>query len=394
MAIRVYNTKYQSLNAEKVAELFNFANNDFCGLVSSIEAPFVYDTGNTSWTWSSDLGNVIKFVGGGINIDYDREDGKSYDLSGAPTEFPCAVWGLDITVPDEINSNITTNNYSDLANFSKIYCKEIQLDNLYSVVNNPTGSPADWGYYEYSEGSFIPSPDTEVQSGKQYYFMLEKEVIRINNIKEDSFNTNTQMLSFEYYGNTLWVSSGRFFIPFCGLDQDGHFISMIFNRDKTGYESFLSARTYYHLLKELGDTFVFRVGGPTKGDVGNLNITDNLIANIKTTNGVNIKQPVLSSVVADSQSDDTSLDNMDNLVLLGKSKDTNEDGSINENGSRTVYRSKTNYKIPIRHGGTSADIQSEARKNLGFTYGTNEPSGIPTNRNGESDIGAVYFKIL
>ena len=79
MAIRVYNTKYQSLNAEKVAELFNFANNDFCGLVSSIEAPFVFTTdnttGNKSWAWSALLGDIIKFVGGGIRFDYDREAG-------------------------------------------------------------------------------------------------------------------------------------------------------------------------------------------------------------------------------------------------------------------------------------------------------------------------------
>lgn len=42
-------------------------------------------------------------------------------------------------------------------------------DYLYPQVENPTGSPADNGYYELVDGEYVPSTDTTVDSDKTYY---------------------------------------------------------------------------------------------------------------------------------------------------------------------------------------------------------------------------------
>lgn len=41
----------------------------------------------------------------------------------------------------------------------------------------------------------------------------------------------------------------------------------------------------------------------------------------------------------------------------------------------------------LKHGGTDADNAADARKNLGITYGTDEPTG-------EAEAGAVYFRLI
>lgn len=370
MAIYVYNTKQQALNSAKLAELFAFTSNDFAGLISNSVDPIVADTTGDikTWHWNSTLINTqAALIGGGVDIAYDVPE-ESFQFANE-----CSVWGLEIGLPDpnlSIASDVNTR-----AEVTEVPCTSIGKDNLYFIVNSPSGSPKNKNYYEYGENGYVKSDDNAVVEGKEYYYQLENEVFVIIGA---AFANAGQPKTFEYYGNTCWITNDRFFIPFCGL-CNGEVIPMLFNRDKTGYESFLTARTYYHLLQELGNQFVWRVGGPTLGDVGDLNITDNYITNKENAEeGVKIDRPILTNVATSGTSQSTY---MADYMLI-----------VDENG---VLREAVDYRIPVTHGGTGAINQGGARLNLGFSSGTDNPTNPPTPRpDGSVDKGAVYFKIL
>lgn len=365
MAINVYNTKHQALDSKKLAELFSFSTNDFAGLISNIEEPIVVDTENNTWSWNASLLNTqLGFVGGGVDIEYDVED----FARGFTAE--CSIWGLEVGIPDP-DANITTNSYNK-AKITEVACEAIARDFIYIVVNYPSGDPNAKGYYEFTGEDYVITEDTEVDREKVYYVKLDEAYKVTRAVFED---TDQQAKSFDYFGNTVWITDSRFFIPFCGI-ADGEVIPMLFNRDKTGYESFLTARTYYHLLQELGNKFVWRVGGETLGDVGDLNITDNHITNKETAaDGVKIDRPTITNTTATNE-----LPLPDKLLY------------VDENGK--VYRTNDNYIATINHGGTGGNREDMARKGLGFTYGSGNPSGTPVRVDGDVDIGAVYFKLL
>lgn len=374
MAIYVYNTKQQALNSKKIAELISFTSNDFGGLISNIEEPIIFsEDDDPKWYWNALMQNTVaQFIGGGVDVEYDVPQ-QGYE--GYPKSFSPGInmWGLDVTVPSA-DSTIKTNNYT-AASIVQVSCSSIEIDNLYVVINYPSGSPVENGYFEYDSSTekYSASTDTNVEPGKEYYYEIANEAFKVTGAQF----SNHDPIPFEYYGNTVWVDENRFFIPFCFIDSNRMPHSMIFNRDKTGYESFLSARTYYHLLNEIGNHFVFRIGGPVKGDIGDLNITDNILKNkVNENNGVVIKRPILDIDTA------TDPDDLNHVLLRNEI-------------SGKIYKTDSAYIIPIRHGGTSASSVEVARTNLGFNYGINDPSGEPTKVDtGAVDEGAVYFKLL
>lgn len=388
MALYVYNTKQQSLNAEKLAELLSFSSNDFCGLISSIEEPVIFD--DNKWYWNTQLAPMAKFLGGGVEIESDIPaniptdegvpaiDAFPKSFSAGTQDYPYAVWGLDITIPDE-NANIITNVYKR-AELKQIICKDISVSDMYLAIDQPAGNPNHNNYYEYDDGEYILSSDTQVDQTKTYYYRIENEIITLSQVSSSNFNLNTD-IDIVYYGNTPWINANRFFIPICGKKGD-ELISMIFNRNKAGYESFLSARTYYHLLNELSNKFVFRVGGPKKGDIGSLNVTDDLISNRSSVGHVKLQSPSVTNVPPIEGPDYM-------FAVLYNAEGTN-------NVSAHVGITPPNYTIPVMHGGTQADNTATARRNLGFLYGTSEPSGDPkiSGMAGSIAQGSIYFKIL
>lgn len=421
MSFHVYNTKQQSLNAEKLAELFSFISNDFSGLVSNEQTPIQFgideETHLDYWCWNPNLDPFINFIGGGINIGLDfPRDENIYKFINSNS-----LYGIDIIVPSD-NSSISTDVYN-LAHIDCIPCSDITVGNLYIIVNNPLGDPSLNGYYEYilnpdtGQYEYILSEDTQVDTSKVYYYEIENNLFSVLGAKFRSMSDSSSFLSdrdFDYYGNTIWIdkSIGRFFIPICGKDKDGNVISMIFNRDKAGYESFLSARTYYSLLKELSNKFVFRVGGKTLGDIGELNVTDNNITN-RFGNTVNIDSTYLNNVPV--MSDSSMLERFEKNTnapvdrytgLLMFSSDTNDSNNSMAKEGR-IYRISNNYMMPINHGGTAASEKDTARKNLNFysidttttpvSWSTTDPTERtvnPKKEDGTPDYGAIWFKII
>jgi len=119
----------------------------------------------------------------------------------------------------------------------------------------------------------------------------------------------------------------------------------------------------------MDETFVWRKGGVGIGNVGDLNITDDTITNIKGNNSINIniRKFRLPSIIEDTSS------KIDVLVR----------GANDTVGTREA--------VPVENGGTNATERGQAKKNLGIQYGKENPSqGFV----GVAKEGDIYFKIL
>ena len=164
--LHVYNTKQQALNARKIAELFSFTSNDFGGMVSSVENPVVFSTENSyNWSWNTNLGTQLHFIGGGVDISCDIDLAESWTFIQDTSENKkYYMWGLDVTIPSDKSSIITDVYDSNSAKIAQIACQEITFDYLYAAIEYPSGNPHEKEYYEYSdlELNYVISEDTEV----------------------------------------------------------------------------------------------------------------------------------------------------------------------------------------------------------------------------------------
>ncbi len=442
MAFYIYNTKNRILNAEKLTELLSFVSNDFAGIIaedwveSCLRNPTVYIHDETDpenikdyWTWNQELfDKQVTFMGGGVNIGYDVPSPVfSSDLSGLnkgywPCEDKC-LFGLDVILSDS-NSSISSN-VGNVSIISIPYTNISKVD-VHIVVSNPYGNPSEKGYYEYDtdNDTYVLTEDTEVIPNKVYYYVVEKEAFKVEEAifpsREDGIRVNNAV-TFEYYGNTIWIQKNinyngskadRFFIPICYSQLDGtsyEYESMIFRRDKSGYESFLSARTYYNLLSELNTKYVYRSGGEEVGDIGKLNITDNTLKrNDSNSDVVDIHGLYLHNIpVIDNSSARPDRQYVSNLLTIGGVDSSYDDELYSGSKKGRIYRSSDNFVIDRSHGGTGALDIDEARNNLHIMYGDNIPTDNeelsrtpgytfvrPTKLNGSIDYGAIWFKLL
>ena len=389
MAIRIYNTKQQGLNANKLSKILSFTDNNFSGLISECKnasgeiVDSITINSNNTWQWNSILENtVISFLSGGVLIDYDVPISSNSQIGSEEDRYPKefanknCMWGMLVHINDS-NTNLLSHLTPQII---QVQCETIELIDQYFEILEPYGNPSLQSYYEKvlvlnpnseNSDSYAKSVDEVVDPSKTYYYKLESSTYRIKNPQITDVPTSTV---WKYYGNTLWVKEGdSFFIPFVCKDDKNNISSMVFNRDGKSYESFLCLRTYYQLLKGFNDKFVWRKGGETLGDVGNLNITENTISNKKG-----------GRVVIDK----LSLSNL-NSGNLSRLLTLSADNQIEVT---------SNYVMPISYGGTQANNTQTAKTNLGFYYGTSDPNVVtPKKQDGSSVIpipGDVYFQII
>ena len=297
MAIRIYNTKQQGLNANKLSKILSFTDNNFSGLISECKnasgeiVDSITINSNNTWQWNSILENtVISFLSGGVLIDYDVPISSNSQIGSEEDRYPKefanknCMWGMLVHINDS-NTNLLSHLTPQII---QVQCETIELIDQYFEILEPYGNPSLQSYYEKvlvlnpnSENSdpYAKSADEVVDPSKTYYYKLESSTYEIKNPNIPEVPTSTV---WKYYGNTLWIKEGdSFFIPFVCKDDKNNISSMVFNRDGKSYESFLCMRTYYQLLKGFNDKFVWRKGGETLGDIGDLNITHNIMSNKK-----------------------------------------------------------------------------------------------------------------
>ena len=370
MATKLFNYKNQRLNANKLREVQAFNSSNFGGIVSNT-SPFIVN-GN-----AVTLVSPVTFLGGGVLLN--QLENVSSTISNNN------LWCLEVTLDSSV-ANITTDELIDSSNpsepTSKIQFKNYTCSNLskgptftyFSPIEHPSGAPNTSGYYVYNNNSYTVSTDTSVNPSTDYYYKIEASKIKFTISGE---NTNT----YNYIGNTLWLNENTFIIPLYA-NIGGELVQAVVIRDLSDLEGLLSLSAYADLKKYLEENFVWSIGGQEpignhkKGDIGYLNITNNIISRNDASNGV-----VRISRLA--------IDKLKNGNTPEEVNDTHTKLCINNDGIISVKR---DYIQPISHGGTGATERGEAKRKLGIFYGTKSPtSSFPISN---PQIRDIYFKII
>lgn len=179
---------------------------------------------------------------------------------------------------------------------------------------------------------------------------------------------------YDYMGQAVLVD-GKYIIPL----YDATYGLLVWYKDKSSLESFLSAAAYAALKKYIEENFVWRVGGTTKGDVGNLNVTGNKIAGIHGNGTVILQRPCIDLTLPQTRKTDYIA--ADTYIR------------VTDTGEETVY---TDWAVQPNHGGIGnsahRDQRGDARQILGIFSGTADPNvaSLPYT---VSD-GDIYFKII
>lgn len=144
---------------------------------------------------------------------------------------------------------------------------------------------------------------------------------------------------------------------------------------KSRLEEFLTESAYKKLQKWAEETFVWRVGGSDKGDIGDLNISGATIKlrpdNPHSYTAIVIDSPYIK------------LPGVAEIFEVNSGDVVCYDENIGG-----VYLSDV---IQITQGGTGSKDKTGARINLGFYQGTGEPG---TGDSANAVNGDIYFKIL
>ena len=365
MATKLFNYINQRLNANKLREVQAFNSSNFGGIISNI-SPFIVNGNDVT------LVSPTTFLGGGVLLN---------QLENVTSTIPNNhIWCLTVTLDSSV-ANITTDELIDSSNpsepTSKIQFKNYACSNLskgqtftyFSPIENPTGAPNASGYYVYNNNSYTVSGDTSVNPSTDYYYKIEASKIKFTISGE---NTNT----YNYIGNTLWLNDNTFIIPLYA-NIGGNLVRAVVIRDLSDLEGLLSLSAYADLKKYLRENFVWSIGGKErigshrKGDIGLLNITNNIVSRNDSDTGV----VRISRLAIDNLKDDNN--------------DTHTKLCISDTGIISVKR---DYIQPISHGGTSATERGEAKRQLGIFYGTKSPtSSFPIS---SPKIRDIYFKII
>ena len=383
MATKLFNYTNQKLNAEKLREIESFNSHDFGGIISkSFSSPF--SISGTTVTLNASESSPVTFLGGGVLLNQVSQ--KTCLLSSNK------LWYLEVEL-DSSFANITTDELLDTSqdppinkiNFKSITCDYLNIDNTYTYytpVFEAKGNPNTNQYYEYSGGSYTLSTDSEVDSSKNYYLKIEASRISFSS---SSLSTST----FSYFGNTIWISDTIFIIPLFA-NVNGSLIQTVIVRDLSSLEGLISMDAYARLQAYANGTFVWSSGGREsvvapdgtthrKGDIGNLNITNDTIYN-NTNYGTDINPDYRDPVKINNLT-------INNVANANNDIDTKLVVDINGNIS-----AKTDYIQPVNHGGTGASTRGPAKRNLGIFYGVKKPSEQPPTTSPQE--GDIYLWII
>lgn len=308
-----YNLTNQRLDNEKLRALLSFCSDNFGGAITETPVETVISISNTT---ASINGNYNLLLDGFL---VKCSLGESYDFSSATSG---TLWSINIpvSVASGINNNIITNN--------------IPQDSVTIDTSSGLTVAINDGVY-----SFLHGADVEVSN---------------------------------YHYQTI-IYDDKYIIPLaCKIDNTIH--RLLGCMSKSRLEDFLTNSAIDQIKAWANDKFVWQAGGKAtdpnykNGNIGNLNITNNLIKSTK-----------------------------DNLIEIGTENESVKINgkTLNLDGTGALYKAQNDVisvdTLPIKQGGTEATNKIDARPNLGFYQGTGEPG---TGASANADNGDIYFKIL
>lgn len=303
-----YNLQNQKLNSDELRTILKFCSDNYAGCISD-ETPLSITEG----TATTKLTGSCNFLVDGFlfHADFNNETATLNDTNN--------FYGIVINLGNiKSNANISTNeiNSSVRIGFIKEFTITQNSAGIYTITRGNEG----WNPYKY---------DT------QYFSSLT--------VGNDTFNGDLVVIPLAVYIN----SEAK---------------SILGVRTKSSLEEFLTESALNTLLNQLRDEFnsrfVWKEGGKEeqhRGDIGNLNITDNTI---KDTNG--------NGITLDTQTFNISSFNA---------------GAIIKQENKLV-----SGIVPVEFGGTGASKKDPARKNLGISSGLT----LPTT----GELGDIFLKII
>lgn len=311
MSFLIYNLKNEKLNSSELRRLLNFCADNYAGVLAK-DTPVKLYPDTKEWDFGTT--NNLNFIGEGILFNYQGTRNKEVlannELAVLEVNTDTKLFNI---LSEEADHNIS---------FKKVQCTAIVKEEV---------------------------KKDEVIIGYDYLLTIDGK-------------------KYDYRANALLVDNNIFYIPLV-LNNNGTLELLLQNRDKSSLESFLTADSYAKLKKYMEETFVWRVGGEEKGNVGDLNITDDTITNIKGNNSINI--------------------NIRKFRLPSLIEDTSNKVEVLVRGANDTVGTRT--ALPVENGGTNATTKQVAKFNLGFQYGPQDPGhgfvGTPQE-------GDIYFKIL
>lgn len=380
MATNLFNYTNQKLSADELRQINSFNSYNYAGIVGSKSvSPFEY-SGNFVTLKATEF-NPIVFLGGGLLLN------QTSDLLINMTTNKSLAY-LEINL-DNNKGNILTDE-SEGVTLKYAQCSDIVFKKSYTtfaLVTQADGNPSESGYYEYisDTNTYVLSSNASVIPEKSYYIKFESSNFTF---KSDTFGNKT----FTYFGNTIWITDRIFIIPLI-IRLNDKFEEVVGIQDLRDLEGFLSLEAYSKLKAYCEGTFVWTVGGEEeviapdgtkhkKGDIGELNITGNVIKNLR--NRGTDQNPVYSDPVE-----------ITNLNIQSLQGGTDKDRLVvDENGNLQLVK---NYKVPVVDGGTYLESNwdennpwKSAKTNLHIRYGTGDPSSVYTT----PVEGDIYLKIV
>lgn len=383
MATKLFNYTNQRLNADKLREVQAFNSDNFAGIISKdLSSPFSV-SGNVVTLVASE--NPVSFLGGGVLLN------QADDVYCTLLENN-KLWYLEVTLDADVATILNDNLIEvvnseiqiDRINFKSTVCSSITTDATYTYFTptfEASGNPSESNYYEYDDNAYVLSSDTEVDATKIYYVKIEASRIL--------FQLNEGTPVYSYLGNTIWTSDSTFIIPlFAKIDNE--LVQTIIIRTLSDFENLMSMESFSRLKSYVDGTFVWSCGGREtvlapdgtthrKGDIGGLNITgDTIYNNINYGTDAN-----------PDYHDPVKIQNLTINNLASVSNDVDTKLVVDTDGNITA---KSDYILPIIHGGTGANNRTTIKKNLGIFYGTTKPQQSPPTTTPQE--GDIYLWII
>lgn len=201
---------------------------------------------NNDWAVSSGIlkdterGNIDKYVNGSIIV---------YNAGDVPTGFclyiPMEKVAQGLALSYEYSGAQPTEIIPQLI-INPVEPKSIAIE--YHIVDNPSGSPVEQGWYEFINYNYKLSTDTEVQSNKVYYTQENSTDIGILIDTNNGLITGVSSININQDGNITYTTSGNIYNEYINsgyffhLQPDDRNIvttsTITFDKDATGSQIF------------------------------------------------------------------------------------------------------------------------------------------------------------